>query len=91
MKTTKIEIQDITVDELTELIADKLLSKMERFINDSKNKKDDILLTRKETVEYLKISLPTLYSWTKLGILKPLRIGSRVYYNKAQIIDFNKE
>ncbi len=91
MKTTKIEIQDITVDELTELIAYKLLTKIERFINDSKNKKDDILLTRKETVEYLKISLPTLYSWTKLGILKSFRIGSRVYYNKAQIINFNKE
>jgi excisionase family DNA binding protein len=38
------------------------------------------LLTREETAEYLKISLSTLWHWSKKGILPSYGIGNRVYF-----------
>ncbi len=43
-------------------------------------------LSRKEAAGLLKISLPTLNDWTKLGLLKSYKIGSRVLYRKEEIV-----
>ena len=43
------------------------------------------LLTRKETKDFLKIDLSTLWSWTKRGKLKAYGIGNRVYYKRSEI------
>ncbi|WP_299160099.1 helix-turn-helix domain-containing protein [uncultured Eudoraea sp.] len=43
------------------------------------------LLTREETAEYLKISLSTLWHWSKKGILPSYGIGNRVYYKRIEI------
>lgn len=45
------------------------------------------LLTREETAEYLKISLTTLWNWSKIGILCSYRIGNRVYYKRSEVED----
>lgn len=45
----------------------------------------DKLLTRKETAEKLKISLPTLNDWSKRGLLKSYIIGGRVLYKANEI------
>ena len=42
-------------------------------------------LTRKETSELLKVSLPTLHFWTKKGIIKAYRINSRIRYKRGDI------
>jgi len=42
-------------------------------------------LTRKETKDKLKISLPTLNEYTKRGILKSYRVGARVLYKQCEI------
>jgi excisionase family DNA binding protein len=42
-------------------------------------------LTRKETAEKLKISLPTLNDWSKRGLLKSYTIGGRVLYKANEI------
>lgn len=44
------------------------------------------LFSRAETAEFLKISLVTLYEWTKNGILKSYKIGGRVYYKQEELI-----
>jgi hypothetical protein len=41
--------------------------------------------TRKEVKDLLKISLPTLNEYTKNGILKGSRIGSRILYSEQDI------
>jgi excisionase family DNA binding protein len=43
------------------------------------------LLTRKETADKLKISLPTLNDWSKRGMLKSYMIGGRVLYKDSEI------
>ena len=42
-------------------------------------------LSRKEVIILLKISLPTLHSWSKHGILKSHKLGNRVLYRRDEI------
>ncbi|NLI71842.1 MAG: helix-turn-helix domain-containing protein [Bacteroidales bacterium] len=49
------------------------------------------LLTRKQTAEYLGVSLPTLHKWTKKGIIPAKRIGSLIRYEKNIICDTMKD
>ena len=43
------------------------------------------LYTRQETADRLKVSLVTLDNWTKLGIIKAQRIGTRIRCTKKAI------
>lgn len=45
----------------------------------------EILLSRQETAEYLKVSLTTLNNWRKSGTLTPVGIGKRVLYRMSDI------
>ena len=45
------------------------------------------LLTRNETAKLLKISLSTLWHWSKDGRLKAYGLGNRVYYKKSEILE----
>jgi len=87
MITKTIQIQELTVDELAEKVADKLLLKMEAYLKQLSTAKDEGLLTRQETANYLKVSLVTIHQWAKYGIINPIRIGNRVYFKKQAILD----
>lgn len=43
------------------------------------------LLSREEAAFYLKVSPPTLNSWTKLGLIASYKISSRRYYKKSEL------
>ena len=88
MITKTIQIQEVTIDDLTERIAEKLLTKIDIYIKEYATKNDDTLLTRQETVDFLKVDQSTLWNWTKKGYLISYRIGSRVYYKKIEIINY---
>jgi excisionase family DNA binding protein len=42
-------------------------------------------LTRKEVAKMLRITLPTLHEWTKLGWIPSYRIGTRVLYKNNEV------
>lgn len=42
-------------------------------------------LTRKETAQILRVTLPTLYDWTKRGYLQSYRMGSRIRYKRSEV------
>ena len=46
------------------------------------------ILTREQVKEKLNISTGTLYNWEKAEILKPTRIGRRVYFLERDIMEF---
>lgn len=82
-----IEIENISVDELTEIIAEKLVDKLEKRIATLISKQnDDELLSRTETAKILKVELTTLWSWTKKGKITAYGIGNRVYYKRGEIM-----
>ena len=91
MITKTIEIQEITVDELADRVANKLLSKIEDYINQLHKKDNDVLLTRQETADYLRVSLTTIHHWSKHSIIKPIYLGNRVYFKKQHILDILEE
>ncbi|WP_242084197.1 helix-turn-helix domain-containing protein [Aestuariivivens sediminis] len=88
MITKTIQITEITFDELADKVADKLLDKIEVYLKELNKDKIDTFMTRQETADFLKISLTSLWHWTKLGIVKSYSLGSRRYYNKKEIINY---
>ena len=86
MENKIIQIQDVTLDELTEAVSEKLMKKIKLYMNQVEESKDhDTYLTREEAAKYFSISLGTLWSWTKKGVVQSCRIGNRVYYLKADL------
>lgn len=72
------------------------LSNIEGLILSLKEDKSDQkstvnYLSRQEVARLLKITLPTLHEYTKAGIIKGSRIGSRVLYLESDILDSVKE
>ena len=45
----------------------------------------ETLWTRKEVADYFKISLVTLYLWTKDGKIDSVGVGRRVYYRHSDV------
>lgn len=86
MQTKLLQVQDVSVEELAEAISDKLMTKVKLYLNQVEESKDyDTYLTREEAAQFFSISLGTLWSWTKKGILKSCRVGNKVYYLKADL------
>ena len=71
-----------------EIILEKLNSiekAIERLSTTNKNE-DEILLSRVETCELLKINYSILWKHTKSGKLTSYEIGNRVFYKKEEIL-----
>jgi excisionase family DNA binding protein len=74
-----LEVKDL-LDAIGKLIDDKLLqSKSQNEASDTK------YISRHEVCDLLKISLPTLNDWSKLGMLQSYKIGNRVLYKKDEV------
>ncbi|WP_339711221.1 helix-turn-helix domain-containing protein [Cyclobacterium amurskyense] len=78
----------ITQEELTGIIQESLKEALLNFkpVTDD-DSKSEIFLTRKEASERLKVSLVTLNSWTKAGLVKSYVIGGRVLYKESELED----
>ena len=87
MITKTIQITEVSVEELADKVADKLMFKIQNYLDELSKPKNDELLTRKEVANYLRISLVTIHSWNKYGILNPIRMGNRILYKKQDILD----
>ncbi len=82
-----IEIENITVDELTDIIAEKLVDKLKKRIATLISaQNDEELLTRDETAKLLKIDSSTLWQWTNKGKITAYGIGARRYYKRGEVM-----
>lgn len=87
MITKTIQITEVSIDELADKVADKLLLKIEDYLKKIAKTKNEELLTRREVATYLRISLVTVSSWSKYGIINPIRMGNRILFKKQDILD----
>ena len=84
-------MKDLKFEDLPkalELVIERLnsLEKKLEFINGKfQPTPTEELMTRDEVSEYLKVSLTTIWIWSKKGILNSYRIGNKVYYKKIEI------
>ena len=80
---TQILIQKSSLSELKTMICDA----MEQYLRPTMVETPHVssILTRNEAAKMLNVSLPTLHYWTKEGIVKGTRIGSRVRYRLSDL------
>jgi len=87
MTTKTIEITELTVEELSDIVAEKLVNKIKHYLTDLQSNQADVFLTRTEAADFLKINSTTLWHWTNKGKIKCYGLGNRKYYNKKELID----
>jgi hypothetical protein len=73
----------ISRDELKELISEAVSKAFDEVNKDTFTDKD--LMTRKETAQFLNVSLVSLNIWSKKGIIQPYAIEGRVFFKKSEI------
>lgn len=83
MRMENLILQQISVSDFKEIISDTLREEIRNTISTQPSQEQ--YLTRKETAKLLQISLVTLWSWSKDGIIQSYTIGSRVRYKKSDI------
>jgi hypothetical protein len=89
MENGKIMLSPVGIDELIsafEKCVDEKLPKCKckQEVENEKNLDND-LITREKLSEILKVSLSTLYYWTKKGTLTSYKIEQRLYYKRSEI------
>ena len=80
-----IILQGIKPDDLLNQINLLFETKLTEILKQFKPEETTKFLTRKEVCQLLKISLPTLHNWTKEGMVKSYKIGTRVLYKTTEI------
>lgn len=79
-----IQIECISVEQFKkELLAD--IKELLEIVGNQQIEQDEIL-SREQTAELLKISLVTLWKWTKHDIVPAYRIGNKVRYKKLEVL-----
>jgi excisionase family DNA binding protein len=80
----QLNITVIPVKELLEKISEIIDKKFGEFEKPAQ-KSGSKFMTRTEVSRHLKISLPTLLDWTKLGWLNSYKMGRRVLYKEEEV------
>lgn len=83
-----IQLLQISPDDLANIIKEGIKPELEGLLKKHSlqvpSKKE--FLTRKETAEFFGISLVCLHSWCKEGILTPLKMGNRTYFEYSKLV-----
>jgi excisionase family DNA binding protein len=82
----------LTITALSEEAIKQIIEKsiQSTLLESAKETTEDevILLTRKETIKILGITLPTLRAWTVAGKIPCYRISSRIRYKRSEVIAY---
>lgn len=78
-------LSGFTLNDLLERF-EQIIDQKIRDFQPTQNKAEQTeFITRQEVAELLKITLPTLHEWTKLGWLQSYKLGNRVLYKKQEV------
>jgi excisionase family DNA binding protein len=81
----QLQITQLSPEDLQELLKQLLRSELDTLKEQIVKSKAEVLYTREETAERLKIDLSTLHRWTKSGKIISHAIGTRIYYKESSI------
>jgi len=85
-----IIFSQIPITEFKNIISETVREEMQKIATQTPPPETE-LITRQETRQILGVSLPTLNDWTKRGLIIGYRIGTRVRYKKAEILEAVKQ
>jgi hypothetical protein len=77
----------VTPDELRDIVEESVLKVLKNHTPTQKEVRSVDLITRQEAADMLNVSLVTLTEWCNMGILKPYKLNTRVYFYKSQILE----
>ncbi|HEY9220361.1 MAG TPA: helix-turn-helix domain-containing protein [Lutibacter sp.] len=88
MKTNSILLQELTVEELQQLIGSSVKNGIFEIQKELQTKNfNEELLTREETCKLLKIDSSTLWAWTNKKKVNAYGIGARRYYKRSELME----
>ncbi|KAB1067954.1 helix-turn-helix domain-containing protein [Tamlana haliotis] len=79
-----LSVEDLQV-MITEAVASEL-RKVRDLVSSSQTVEKD-LLTRDEACRFLDISYTTIWEYGKKDLIKPKKLGGRVYYSKSELLN----
>lgn len=82
-----ILLQNVSTEQLEQLISNVVKSQLDDFKKSFNTQNHDVLLTRAETCEFLKINSSSLWAWTNKGKVTAYGIANRRYYKKAELLE----
>lgn len=85
MKSKKIQLFELSPEELKSEILQDIKIELANFVKELKPKPQTIWLSRNEACERLGVSLVTLFKWNKSGVLPANKIGGSVRYKLEDI------
>jgi len=84
-----ILLHEISPEDLRDMIRQTVREELSAFLLEFKVQKDDadVLLSRAEASELLKVSLTTLWNWTKSNKVVAYSIGNRIFYKRKELLE----
>lgn len=84
-----ILLHEISPEDLQQMIRQAVREEINAFLLELKVQKDDadLLLSRAEACELLKVSLTTLWNWTKSNKVTAYSMGNRIFYKKKELLE----
>ncbi|WP_312323434.1 helix-turn-helix domain-containing protein [Soonwooa sp.] len=87
MNTVRIEVNGLDITALAEKL-DTLTNVLTgQTAPEPSTPENNNLITRRETAKILGVTLPTVIDWEKKGIITGYRIGNRIRYKEAEILE----
>lgn len=80
-----IQFIQTTPEQLQLQISAGVKSQLEDFLKHFTPKQPNEYLTRQEVAQMFNVDLSTIHNWCKSKKLKPLGLGSRVYFLRSDI------
>jgi excisionase family DNA binding protein len=74
------------IEELLDLIEEKIIKGLEKNNNKPTPIQTDELLNVEEVCKFLRVSKVTIHKWKKKKLIVSYRIGRRIYFKKHELI-----
>ena len=82
-----ILLQNLSTDQLTDLIGNVFDTKLKAFQENQNTKtENDDLMTREQVLELLKINASTLWHWQNKGRITVYKFANKCYYKRSELM-----
>lgn len=87
MNKNSILLENLSTDQLTDLIGNVFDTKLKAFQENqnAKNENED-LLTRDQVLDFLKINASTLWHWQNKGRITVYKFANKCYYKRSELM-----
>lgn len=87
MKTNSILLENLSTEQLTDLIGNVFDTKFKDFQNTQNIKtENDDLMTREQVLELLQINASTLWHWQNKGRITVYKFANKCYYKRSELM-----